>query len=69
MPSKDKLNVAVENFGLSAAANARVQTALHQALTKELSAVGHAAADGVFGDGSVKGKTAIGTQQGNAERT
>lgn len=54
MPA-DKLNISVENFPLTATAKMRVQAALHDALAKELKAVGHSAADGVFGDGSVKG--------------
>jgi hypothetical protein len=65
----DKLNISVENFGLSHQAKKRVQTALHEALAKELKAIGHpTAAGGVFGDGSVKGGVADVARETREER-
>ena len=58
-----KVNVNVAGFPLTATAKKRVQAALKAALEKELKAVGETVA-GIFGDGSVKGKTAPGGAAG-----
>lgn len=67
MPPKHDVKVNIENFPqLDAAAKQRVNDALHTALNQELTKAG-AAAEGVFGDGSVKGKT-LGNAGGNVSR-
>jgi hypothetical protein len=61
MPTNRGVKVNVVGFPqLNAAAKLRVQAALHTALQNELVAAGHnVAAEGIFGDGSIRGGRAL----------